>query len=204
MLLAVANEIPYVHKRAVEVRPDGAPGACSGRDDHAQAGVGVWGNNALVTGLRIVIPGNSDHVFGKNGQQFGILDRDISPEHELLVIRLHDLENFLQVFEIDAAETLLGRQSLRLSEPKFESFVGPNVEERARKQGSDLAVDLPNEIVAFGIGRSEHVTVGRLGEIGVDFVLQKLMNMSEGLLLGQEGDVVLAGVVDQLFDLGGS
>jgi len=47
------------------------------------------------------------------------------------------------------------------------------------------------------------VAVRRLGEIGVDFVLQKLMNMPEGLLLGQQRDIVLAGIVDQLLDLGG-
>ena len=37
-----------------------------------------------------------------------------------------------------------------------------------------------------------------------DESLQKLMNMPKGLLLGQEGDVVLAGVFDEFLDLGGS
>ena len=42
------------------------------------------------------------------------------------------------------------------------------------------------------------------GDIGINFVLQKLMKMPEGLLLGQEGDVVFPGIVDQFLDLGGS
>jgi hypothetical protein len=120
------------------------------------------------------------------------------------VIRLHDLEDLLEVFEINAAEALLGSESLRLAEAKFEGFVGSDVEERTGKQRNDLAVNLANEIVGFGIGGREHVSVRRFGEVGIDFVLQKLMKMSEGLLLGQEGDVVLAGVVDKFLDFGGS
>ena len=117
------------------------------------------------------------------------------------MIRLHDLENFLEVFEINAAESLLGSERFRLPEAKFERFVGADVKERAGKQGNDLAVNLADEIVAFGIGGGEYVAVGRLGEIGIDFILQKLMKVPEGLLLGQDGDVVLAGVLDQLLDL---
>ena len=128
--------------------------ACSGRNDYAQAGVGVRGNDVFVARLGVVIPGHGDHVFGKNGEQLGIFDRDISPEHELLVIGLHDLENFLQVFEINAAKALLGRESFRPAEAKLESFVRADVKERTGKQGNDLAVNLANEIVGFGIGRA--------------------------------------------------
>jgi len=131
--------------------------------------------------------------YGENGKQFGIFDRDISPEHELLVIRLHDLENFLQVFEINAAEALLGSERFCLTEAEFKSFVGADVEERTRKQGNDLSVNLPNEIVGLGIGRRKHVPMGCFSEIGINFVFQQLMKMPKGLLLGQKGDVVLAG-----------
>src|ERR1700686_4713522 len=144
MLLPIANKVPDVHKRALEVRPNHAPVPCSGRDDYAQAGVGVGSNNVFIAGLGVVIPGHGDHVFGKNGKQLGIFDRDVSPEHKLLVIRLHDLENFLEVFEINAAETLLGSEVFRLAESKFESFVGADVEERAGKQGNDLSIPLVN------------------------------------------------------------
>src|SRR5450759_4346202 len=48
MLLAVANKVSDVHERAVEVRPDHAPVACAGRDDYAQAGVGVWSDDCLL------------------------------------------------------------------------------------------------------------------------------------------------------------
>jgi hypothetical protein len=120
------------------------------------------------------------------------------------VIRLHDLEDFLQVFEINAAEALLGSQSYRLAEAKFEGFVGSDVKKRTGKQGNDLAVNLTNEIVSFGIGGRKHVSVGHFGEVGIDFVLQKLMKMSEGLLFGQESDVVLAGIVDKFLDRAGS
>src|SRR4029077_1917896 len=123
MLLPIANKVPDVNKRALEVRPNHAPVPCSGRNDYAQAGTGVRGNDVFVAGLGVVVPRNCDHVFRKNGQKFGIFDCNISPEHKLLVIRLHDLENFLEVFEINAAETLLGSESLRLTESKFESFV---------------------------------------------------------------------------------
>ena len=66
------------------------------------------------------------------------------------------------------------------------------MEERAGKQGNDLSVNLPNEIVGLGIGGREYVAVRHFGNIGINLVLQKLMDVSEGLLLGQEGDVVLA------------
>src|SRR5208282_5874342 len=105
-------------------------------------------------------------------------------EHELLVIRPHDLEDFLKVFEINATEAFQGSQNLRLAEAKFDGFVGSDVEERAGKQGNDLAVNLTNDIIGFGIGGSEYVTVGRLGEVGIDFILQKLMKMPKRLLLG--------------------
>src|SRR3984893_2042359 len=203
MLLPVANKVPDVHKRALEVRPNHAPVPCSGCNDYAQAGTGVRGNDVFVAGLGVVVPGHGDHVFGENGEQLGIFDRDISPEHELLVIGPHDLENFLEVFEINAAKTLLGSKSLRLAEAKFESLVRSDVKKRTGKQGNDLSVNLANEIVSFGIGRREHVPMGRFSEIGIDFVLQKLMKMPKRLLLGQEGYVVLAGVFDKFSYLGG-
>jgi hypothetical protein len=74
------------------------------------------------------------------------------------------------------------------------------VEERAGEFGNDFAVNLADEIVGLRIGGSEDVSVRRLGEIGIDFVFQKLMKMSKGLLLGQKRDVVAAGVVDEFFD----
>ena len=120
------------------------------------------------------------------------------------MIRLHDLEDFLQVFEINAAEALLGSESFRLPEPKFESFVRPDVKERTGKQGDDFAINLANEIIGLGIGRREHVSVGSFSELGINFIFQQLMKMPEGLLLGQKGDVVLVGVVDQLRNFGRS
>src|SRR5437588_8016217 len=133
MLLAVTNKIADVHKRAFEVRPDDAPVARSGSNYYSKTGVCVWSNDAFVTRLRIVVPGNGDHVFRENRKQFGILHRDISPEHQLLVIRPHDLENFLQVFEINAAKALLCGESFGLAEAKFEGFVGTDVKERSWK-----------------------------------------------------------------------
>ena len=67
------------------------------------------------------------------------------------------------MFEINAAQAFLGSQSFRLPEPKFDGFVGSDVEERAGKQGNDLAVNLTNEIVGLGIGGGEHVSVGCFG-----------------------------------------
>ncbi len=37
-------------------------------------------------------------------------------------------------------------------------------------------------------------------DVGVNFVLQHMVKMSEGLLLGKNGDVELSGVVDQSVD----
>src|SRR5271169_214526 len=196
MPLAVANKVSDVHKGAFQVWPNRAPVACSRGDDYAQADIGIRGDDVFVTGLWVVVPGNRDHIFRKNGKQFRILDRDISPEHELLVIGLHDLENFLEMFEIHAAETLLRSEGFRLAEANLESLVETDVKQRPRKQGNNFAVNLPNKIVGFGIGGREYVPVRHLGEIGINFILQKLMKMPEGLLLGQERDVVLAGVLD--------
>src|SRR4029077_3174554 len=78
------------------------------------------------------------------------------------------------------------------------------MKERAGEQGNNLSINLTNKIVSLGIGRREHVPVWRFSEIRINFVLQKLMKMPKGLLLGQKGDVVLAGVFDQFFYLGGS
>src|ERR1700723_989937 len=108
MLLAVANKVSNVHKGAIEIGPNGAPVADSRGYNDAESGVSIRCNNILVARPRIVIPGNSDHFFGKNGEQLRIFNRNISPKHKLLVIRLHDLENFLKMFEINTAESLLG------------------------------------------------------------------------------------------------
>ena len=117
----------------------------------------------------------------------------------------------LSVFDIDVlrvarvyAEALLGSERFCLTEAEFKSFVGADVEERTRKQGNDLSVNLPNEIVGLGIGRREHVSVGSFSELGINFIFQQLMKMPEGLLLGQKGDAVLVCVVDQLRNFGRS
>src|ERR1700677_3564847 len=133
MLLPVANKVSNVHESAFKIRPDRPPIACAGRNHNPQPSVGVGRNNTFVARLGVVIPGNSNHIFWKNRQQLGIFDRNIAPEHELLVIRLHDTEDLLEVFRINATQALLGSERLRLAKAEFKSLVRADVKKWARK-----------------------------------------------------------------------
>jgi len=55
------------------------------------------------------------------------------------------------MFEVDAAQALLGGDGLRLAQTKFGGFVGSDVEERTGELRDDLAVNLANEIVVLGL-----------------------------------------------------
>ena len=58
----------------------------------------------VVARLRIVIPGNGDHVLGQNAEQLRILHRDVAPEHKLLMIGLKNAAHLLHVLEINSSQ----------------------------------------------------------------------------------------------------
>ena len=58
------------------------------------------------------------------------------------------------------------------------------------------------ELDGVGLAGGEDLAVRRLGERRVLLPVQQVVEMAEGLLLGNDGDVVFRGVGDQLARLG--
>ena len=72
------------------------------------------------------------------------------------------------------------------------------MEEIAGEQRDELGVELAHEIVALLIGGGQHVPVRHFRKLVVFFVLQDVVQMPERLLLGNEIDVKLPRVCDEL------
>ena len=58
------------------------------------------------------------------------------------------------------------------------------------------------ELLGVGLAGGEDVAVRGLGERGVLLPVEEIVEVAEGLLLGDDGDVVLGGVGDELAGLG--
>jgi hypothetical protein len=76
------------------------------------------------------------------------------------------------------------------------------VKERAGEVFRDLREPTLDEGERTGLAGSDHVAVGGLGQVGVFLILQDVVEMSEGFLLGDDGDVKLACKGDELLSLG--
>src|ERR1700688_1276820 len=125
--LTVAHKIADIHEAHVEVWPKLIPIVRPRCHDHPPSRVAIRLDDADEARLRVVIPGNSDHVFGKDAKQLRILHGDVAPEHELLVVGLKNRADLLHVLEIDAAQTNVrgARSSLPVAE--FESFIATDM-----------------------------------------------------------------------------
>src|SRR5580658_11358557 len=97
------------------IRPDLAPIVRPRRDYYVKARIAKRFDNAHVAWLGIVIPRHGNHVLRKRPEQLRIFHRDITPEHELLVIGLENAVHLLNVFEIDAAQPYFGGAGRGLS-----------------------------------------------------------------------------------------
>jgi hypothetical protein len=77
------------------------------------------------------------------------------------------------------------------------------VDEGRGKLLRDLREPILDERQRAVLAGREHMAVRSLRQILVELVFEHVMQMAESLLLGQNGDVILAGVGDQLRGLGG-
>ena len=123
-------------------------------------------------------------------EKLGVLDRDVAPEHQSLVVRLHHLGHALEVFKVDAAQPHFIDSRFRLSATKLERLVRADVKQRAGKQRHKLRIKVFDQLVRFFIDRREHVAVRRFGQVVVDFVFEHVMQMAERLLLRKYCHVV--------------
>ena len=114
------------------------------------------------------------------------------------------LMNLLQ--EIDVDRAIASGLYLRpgATYAQVESFVGSDVNEGRRELLGDLRKPVFDEGQRARLAGSQHVTMWRFGDILVKVVLQNMVKMAECLLLGHHRDVILAGVADQFFYIGGS
>ena len=103
---------------------------------------------------------------------------------------------FLHVIEIDASEADFSDSCGGLSVAQFESLVASDVQKRPGKKRDQVGIHGLDDVVGLFFRGGEHVAVRTLGYVGIDFVLQHVVEMSEGLLLGKNGDVEIPGVVD--------
>ncbi len=67
------------------------------------------------------------------------------------------------------------------------------MQEGAGEVFGDLGEPALDERLRAGLAGSDYVAVRRLGEVGVFFVLEDVVEMAEGLLLGNDHDVQAGG-----------
>ena len=106
--------------------------------------------------------------------------------------------NPLEKLDVDRSIAL--GQNLRpgASHAQIEGFVRANMQKRRRKLLGNLRKPVLDERQRPRLPRSQHMTVGRLGRILVQIVLQHLVKMPKRLLLGHNRDVIPARIRHQL------
>ena len=110
--------------------------------------------------------------------------------------------NLLEKVNVDRAVALRFDLRLGAAGSEVEGFVGADVDEGRRKLLRDLREPVLDERQRAGLAGREHMTVGGFSHVLVEVVLEHVVQMAEGFLLGQDGDVILAGVGDQFLDFG--
>ena len=106
-----------------------------------------------------------------------------------------DLEKEVHV---DRAQAACGYICLGLSLAQVGGLVCPNMQEGTGKHGCNFAEHLTDQLQRARLTGSEEVSEWSFGERCVLLILQYVVQVPEGLLLGDDGYMVVAGVVDQL------
>src|ERR1700722_1468160 len=199
--LAVAHKVADIDERDIEIGPHLTPITCARCHNHTKARVTIWPNDVFVAGLSIVFPRNRDHVLGQNTQELWILHGDITPEHELFMVRLEDSTDLLHVLEIHTTQPDVGSAGGRLSMAEFKGLVASDVQKRAGKKRYEVRVHGLDEIVRLLLGRGKHVPMRPLGDVRINFVLQHVMKVPEGLLFRKDGYIKLLCIGYNALDL---
>ena len=151
-----------------------------------------------------VIPWHGDHVLGQAGNRVGIGVADIAPEEQAAIERRERIVNLLEEIDIDRSVSLLLRPH-RCVRPTPRSKVS-SAPMWMKGEGNSCAICVNQSLMSGSVPRltgREHIAVRSLRQILVKLVFEHVVQMAEGLLLGHDGDVILARVGDQFRDLRG-
>ncbi len=206
--LAVADEPLDVFEGEGVVGVDLAVVVDAGGDPGLEAGVGEGGEELVVAvGLGGVDPGDGDGGLLEAGrkllEEIGRVLCDVAPEEELAVQRLERGDEALHVVEVDGGEAAGVDVGLGLAEAEVDGLVGADVEEGAGVLGGELGEHAGGEGEGAGLVGGEDLAVRGLGEGLVLLPGEVVVEVAEGLLLGDDGDVEGAGVGDQRGGVGG-
>src|SRR5687768_7067156 len=119
---------------------------------------------------------------------------DVPPEHQPAVIRLEHVANAIEVLEIDCpyAARLCCFPALAFSELK--RLVSADVEKLAREKCVQLTIPISDQLERLFLLRRKDVAVGHFRQLVILLKLERLVQMSEGLLFWNELDVIPARV----------
>ncbi len=170
-------------------------------------GVGEGGDPAgEAFGLGVVLPCDGDggllEGWGELLDEVGVVHGDVSPEEELAVEGLEVGDDLLEEVEVDGAEALGVYGGFGLTFAEVYGLVGTDVEEGAGVDGGELGEHGVGELEGLGLGGGEDVSVRGFGDGGVLLPVEKIVEVAEGFLLGEDGDVVGGGVGDEFAGLG--
>ena len=135
------------------------------------------------------------------GNRVGIGVADIAPEEQAAIERRERIVNLLEEIDIDGTVALLFDRLLGAAHAKIEGFVGADMDERRGKFLSDLREPVFDERQSAGLTGREYVAVRSFSEVLVKLPFEYMVQMAEGLLLRNDGDVILAGVGDEFLRL---
>jgi len=111
--------------------------------------------------------------------------------------------NLAEEVEIDLSEALLLDAIVSPAPAQLKGFVGADVDPGAGKDFCEFGEPGSDERLRGWIVRGEHCAMRRFAQCGVLLELENLVQMAEGLLLRNDGDVVFCRVGDQFAPLGG-
>ena len=190
--LAGFDEAGDVVERDVAEGIDLPPVGVAGRDPGFDAGVFEGQNVAVVAVFVPVDPGDGDHVFGDAGDGGGVGGGDVAPEEQAAVQGSEGGVDGGEEVGVDGAEAALVDVGLGAAGAEFEGLVRADVQEGAGEVFGDLGEPALDERLRAGLAGGDDVAVRSLGEVGVFFILEDVVEMAEGLLLGHDHDVQAA------------
>jgi hypothetical protein len=199
-LLSIGDKALDVPQRHIEIRPYAIPVVHTGRNPgfHAGMRVGVEpAREALRFGL--IVPGDGDHVVGQARDLIGAVHRHIAPEEQPPVQGSEGFVDPRQQVDVDGAEATLLHFLGGLAAAQLEGFVGADVEERARVDFRQLIEPLCDQLDRSRLAGREHRAGGDFGQRSVLLPEEDLVQMTEGFLLRNDGDVIGPRVFDQCF-----
>src|SRR5208282_1654987 len=116
-------------------------------------------NLVLERWLRIVVPGDCDHVVRQVLEMLGVLNAHIAPEKDLAMVGAQVFVDLPKVIYVDAAVAEFLDLCLGPALAQLKSLIGPDMEERSRKDGSEVCKHFSDESEGGRSSGREHVAV---------------------------------------------